>query len=167
MSPKYQPLFEPFTLNNGVSIKNRLTLAPLTLWASHDDGSTSEEELAFFRERATGFGLAVYSATLVSPDGKAFKGQPTAFAKDAAGLQKVAGCLKAQGTKAILQLHHGGGKAVAELVEKVVAPSAFKDGVQALQAVEIEQIIADFAQAAQSARANRRGGGGRSKVIRL
>ncbi|HHW7506885.1 TPA: NADH-dependent flavin oxidoreductase [Mannheimia haemolytica] len=147
MNPKYQPLFEPFELNNGVSVKNRLVLAPLTLWASHDDGTISEDELAFFSRRAVEFGLAVYSATLVSPNGKAFKGQPAAFADNSDGLRQAAATIKNQGAKAILQLHHGGAKAVPELVDEVVAPSAYQDGVRALQAVDIEQIIADFAAA--------------------
>lgn len=38
MNPKYAPLFEPYTLNNGVEIKNRLTVAPLTIYDSGPEG---------------------------------------------------------------------------------------------------------------------------------
>ncbi len=33
MNPKYTPLFQPYTLNNGTVIKNRLTVTPMTYWA--------------------------------------------------------------------------------------------------------------------------------------
>lgn len=32
MKSKYHPLFQPFTLNNGIIIKNRLVVAPMTHW---------------------------------------------------------------------------------------------------------------------------------------
>lgn len=48
MNPKYTPLFQPYTLNNGVVVKNRLVVAPMTHWASNADGSISEGERRFF-----------------------------------------------------------------------------------------------------------------------
>ncbi|MCP1661083.1 2,4-dienoyl-CoA reductase-like NADH-dependent reductase (Old Yellow Enzyme family) [Neisseria perflava] len=32
---KYAPLFQIYTLNNGIEIKNRLVVAPMTHWARH------------------------------------------------------------------------------------------------------------------------------------
>jgi len=34
MNPKYAPLFQTYTLNNGVTIKNRLAVAPMTHFGS-------------------------------------------------------------------------------------------------------------------------------------
>ncbi len=38
MNKKYEPLFQPYTLNNGVEIKNRLVVAPLTVYDAGPDG---------------------------------------------------------------------------------------------------------------------------------
>ena len=38
MNPKYAPLFQTYTLNNGVTIKNRLVVAPMTHLGSQTDG---------------------------------------------------------------------------------------------------------------------------------
>ena len=42
MNPKYAPLFTPYTFNNGVEIKNRLTVAPLTIYDSGEDGEITD-----------------------------------------------------------------------------------------------------------------------------
>lgn len=38
MNSKYAPLFQPYTLNNGITIDNRLVVAPMTHLASNPDG---------------------------------------------------------------------------------------------------------------------------------
>ena len=68
MSLNFSPLFQPYTLNNGIVIKNRLVVAPMTHYGSHADGSISDEERAFLRGRAADFGLFITAATLVSPN---------------------------------------------------------------------------------------------------
>ncbi|MGR6979945.1 NADH-dependent flavin oxidoreductase [Testudinibacter sp. P27/CKL/0425] len=155
MNPKYTPLFQPYTLNNHVEIKNRLVVAPMTHYASNPDGSTSEEELAFLQGRAQDFGLFISAATLVSAEGKAFPGQPTALGEqDLNSLKTVAQTLQAQGAKAILQIHHGGQFAVSDLLNgaEVVAPSANPErGARALTSTEIDALIQAFANAADLA----------------
>jgi|GEM_PF-2053255 NADH:flavin oxidoreductase/NADH oxidase len=42
MNPKYAPLFTPYTFNNGVEIKNRLTVVPLTIYDSGEDGEITD-----------------------------------------------------------------------------------------------------------------------------
>lgn len=51
------PLFSPFTLNNGVEIRNRLVVTPMTHYASNPDGTLSDEEQAFLTGRADDFGI--------------------------------------------------------------------------------------------------------------
>lgn len=41
MDKKYEPLFESYTLPNGVEIRNRFVLAPLTHVSSNEDGTIS------------------------------------------------------------------------------------------------------------------------------
>lgn len=151
MNPKYSPLFEPYILNNGVSIKNRFTVAPMTHFASHDDGSISDEERIFLNDRFDGFGLFIAAATLVSPEGKAFVGQPEAISeKDLPSLSEVAQIAKRQGATSILQIHHGGNLSIPELLngKDMVAPSADeKSGARALTDQEIKALVSAFANA--------------------
>lgn len=155
MNPKYSPLFQPYTLNNGVMIKNRLVVAPMTHFASNDDGSLSQEEHAFIQGRAENFGLFISAATLVSPEGKAFVGQPEAISdKDLPSLKAVANLIKSQGAKAILQIHHGGKLSIDELLNgaEMVAPSEdLQSGSRELTHSEINDLIRAFANAADLA----------------
>ncbi|MGV6988406.1 NADH-dependent flavin oxidoreductase [Testudinibacter sp. P80/BLE/0925] len=155
MNPKYAPLFQPYTLNNGVEIKNRLTVAPMTHYAANPDGSASAEELAFLQDRAQDFGLFITAATLVSAEGKAFPGQPHAISNsDLASLKTVAQTIQTQGAKAILQIHHGGQLTIKDLIgtADVVAPSANPERqARALSEQEIEALIRAFANAADLA----------------
>lgn len=155
MNPKYAPLFQPYTLNNGVTIKNRFTVAPMTHFASHEDGSISDEERHFLTDRFDGFGLFIAAATLVSPEGKAFVGQPEAIGeKDLPSLREVVRIAKQQGATAVLQIHHGGHLSLPELLKgrEMVAPSADeKSGARALTDEEIRNLISAFANAAHLA----------------
>lgn len=145
MDNRFSPLFEPFTLNNAVTIDNRLVVAPMTHYSSHDDGSLSDEERAFLAGRATGFGMFITAATLVSPEGKAFTGQPYAF-RDAhlPSLTETAALIKGQGAKAILQIHHGGDRAI---VDGAVSPSG-TGTTRALADNDIQSLVTAFGKAA-------------------
>ncbi len=155
MNSKYTPLFQPYTLNNGIEIKNRLVVAPMTHYASNPDGSVSEEELAFLQRRAQNFGLFITAATLVSPEGKAFPGQPYAIsAADLPSLKTVAKTLQDQGAKAILQIHHGGQLALKNLIgeaDVVTASNNPERHARALIETEIVSIINAFANATELA----------------
>ncbi|MFQ6734232.1 oxidoreductase [Virgibacillus tibetensis] len=54
MNTKYQAIFESLTLPSGVTLKNRVLMAPMTNASSNEDGSVSEQELAYYRESAEG-----------------------------------------------------------------------------------------------------------------
>lgn len=72
MNPKYKSLFETFTLPSGVTLKNRITMAPMTNFASHENGEVSDQELAYYRERSGGVGAVITACVYVTPDGKGF-----------------------------------------------------------------------------------------------
>ena len=160
MNPKYAPLFQPYTLNNGVAIPNRLVVAPLTHWASHPDGSISEGERRFLQSHGEGFGLFISAATLVAAGGKSFAGEPEALGeKDLPSLCEVASILKSHGAKAILQLHHGGHNIEPALSPKaaLLAPSdspvtgsrtAKNVRVRGMDEAQVRGMITAFAQAA-------------------
>ncbi|QNF29784.1 hypothetical protein HUW50_21190 [Metabacillus sp. KUDC1714] len=37
MSGKYSNLFKSFTFKNGITLNNRVVMAPMTTWSSNDD----------------------------------------------------------------------------------------------------------------------------------
>ena len=107
MKEKYTSMFESLTLPNGVTLKNRFVLAPMTHYSSNPDGTISNQEIPYIAQRSRDIGMVITAATNVSDNGKAFPGQPS-IAKDTyiAGLKKLANTIKAEGAKAIIQLHH-------------------------------------------------------------
>ncbi|QIA77834.1 NADH-dependent flavin oxidoreductase [Rodentibacter caecimuris] len=152
---KFQPFLEPYTLNNGITIKNRLAVAPMTHFASHNDGTISEEERVFLSNRASDIGLFIAAATLVADGGKAFYGQPEAIHESQLDSLKVtADIIKNQGAKAILQIHHGGKLAITELLnckDKVAPSEDESSGSRALTNNEIHKLISSFANATELA----------------
>lgn len=151
MNPKYSPLFQPYTLNNNIQIKNRLAVAPLTHWASNPDGSLSENERLFLSNRANDIGLFILAATIVSENGGTIVGQPQALnASNIPCLKERADIIKKQGAKAILQLHHGGRFTEPKYLngkDKISASDEPKTGARAATKEDIEKVIKGFANA--------------------
>ncbi|WP_196805482.1 NADH-dependent flavin oxidoreductase [Methylobacterium sp. 77] len=118
-------LFEPFELNAGVALRNRVAMAPMTTWASNDDGTVSDAEDAYYRRRVSGVGLVITGCTHVQANGVGFTGEFAAH-DDAfiPSLTRLAVAAKSGGAPAILQIFHAGAKAPPDLVPEVVAASA-------------------------------------------
>lgn len=155
MNPKYATLFQTYTLNNGVTIKNRLVVAPMTHFGSQADGLISDQERTFLSNRAGDMGMFITAATLVQKDGKAFHGQPEATGEHCLdSLKETAQILQQQGAKAILQIHHGGSKAMDDLLDgldKISASASEAEHAREATAKEVEALIASYAQAADLA----------------
>jgi len=119
-------LFEKFKLNNGVEVPSRLGVPPMTLFCQNPDGSVSDAERAFFRDRGENVGLYILGAVAVTQEGIAFPGGPRAINEsDFAANAERAKLIKDQGALAINQLHHGGLFAVkAYSGVNPIAPSA-------------------------------------------
>ncbi|AIQ20414.1 NADH-dependent flavin oxidoreductase [Paenibacillus sp. FSL H7-0357] len=152
MNPKYQPLMEPFRFKNGVEVKNRVVLAPMTISYSQQDGTLSDEITAYYESRSNGVGIAVTGSTVVTPNGKMFGGEVGADRDDMIpSLQRLATAIKKHGAKAILQIFHGGRECLPEVVpngEIVSASAVAKEGgsviPRALEEKEIIEIIHAF-----------------------
>ncbi|MEN2006152.1 NADH-dependent flavin oxidoreductase [Staphylococcus haemolyticus] len=159
MNKKYEKLFETVTLPNGVELKNRFVLAPLTHISSNDDGTISDVEIPYIEKRSKDVGLAINAASNVNDIGKAFPGQPSvAHDSDIEGLKRLAQAMKKNGAKALVQIHHGGAQALANLTPNgdVVAPSPItlksfgqqhEHDAREITPKEIEQTIKDFGEA--------------------
>lgn len=148
-------LFKPLEFKNGSVMKNRFMLAPLTNTQSHEDGRLSDDEYRFLTMRAKGdFGLTMTCASHVQANGKGFSGQLGCFSdKHLEGLTRLSGGIRAEGSLAVLQLHHAGMRSPAELIDgQPVCPSDNAEtGARALGLAEVEQLREDFINAAERA----------------
>ena len=144
--------FDVVTFSHGPAMKNRFMLAPLTNEQSHADGTLSDEEYRWLTYRAEGgFGLTMTCASHVQRVGQAFTGQLGCYSDDhLPGLTRLAAGIKEHGSLAIIQLHHGGRRANAELIgTQPVSPCPDPDaGSREMSTEEIEQLIVDFIAAA-------------------
>jgi 2,4-dienoyl-CoA reductase-like NADH-dependent reductase (Old Yellow Enzyme family) len=158
-------LFEKYTLNNKVEVPGLLVVAPLTLFGSNPDGSVSDEEREYLKERAKGMGLYILGATAVSQEGIAFYNQPRALSdKDIPANEERVKIIKEQGALAINQIHHGGClahikysgvpmKAVsAEVANQYLKAKGMideKDVLTEFTDEDIKRLIDDFARATE------------------
>ena len=149
-------LFQTLSFKNGSVMKNRFALAPLTNSQSHDDGRLSDDEFMWLTMRAKGgFGLTMTCASHVQAIGKGFPGQLGCFSDDhLEGLTRLAAGIKAEGSLAVVQLHHAGMRSPSEEINgQAVCPSDNTEtGARALGLEEVEQLKEDFILAAERAR---------------
>lgn len=146
-------ILQPFTLPNGTELKNRLLMAPMTTCTGYFDGTVTSELVEYYRARAGSIGTIIVECCFIDDYGLAF---PGAIGIDndekIAGLAKIAEAIKAEGSKAILQIYHGGRMVDPQLIggRQPVAPSAIaapRDGAampRALSGEEVEGMIAKF-----------------------
>lgn len=159
MSNKYDSLFEPITLGNGVESKNRFAMAPMLVFASNQDGSISQDDIEYFKLRNDTGGLIITGAAAVSEEGLGIITQMAVYEdENVEGLKKLSDVIKSKGNKAIMQLHNAGREALGAYMRygKVLAPSPidfpFLDYVpEELTHEQILSIIDDFGQATRRA----------------
>ena len=68
-------VFSEYTLKEGVVLKNKLVLAPMTTYSSNEDLTVSQEELTYYNSRAKQFGMIITAACAVSKNAQAFNRQ--------------------------------------------------------------------------------------------
>jgi len=160
MNPNYQDLFSPFTFENGIELKNRLVMAPMTHYSSNPDGTVTDEELTYYARRSKGVSMVITACTYVTPNGKGFHNE---FAGDRdemiPSLSQLAKAIKDQGAKAILQIFHGGRMCPPDLVPNgdIVSASAVPVEIEgaktprALTESEVDEIIDAFGETTRRA----------------
>lgn len=166
MNQDNQSLLSPFTLPNGVELKNRLVMAPMTNFSSHPDGTVTDAEVNYYARRSAGVSMVVTACTYVTPNGKGFHGEFGADSDEMIpSLKRLADAIKEQGAKAVLQIFHGGRMCPPELVPngEIVSASdipAEKGGVstdepdvkpRALTESEVEAMIHAFGETTRRA----------------
>lgn len=100
---------EAFEFHSGVRLRNRVVMSPMTTVQSFFNGTVTEDEIAYYRERATGVGAVITGLANVQDGGKGWPGE-LSIAHDAQlpELTKLASAIHDGGAKAIVQIFHGG-----------------------------------------------------------
>ena len=151
----------PFKFTNGLEIKNRVIMSPMTTMSSFYNGMITADELNYYAARAGGPGMIITGVANVSDSGKGFEGE-LSVAHDTMipGLKSLANAIHQNGTKAILQIFHAGRKSNTKILrgQNAVSASAIaatypadSEKPRALSADEILQIIKDFGDATKRA----------------
>jgi len=129
MNEKYSNLMESFTFKNGVTLRNRVVMAPMTTWASNDDYTISDAEVNYYKKRVTGVGMVITGCTRVQPNGIGFANEFAAYDDSfIPSLRKLAEATKSGGAQALLQIFHAGNKALPAFTPNgdVVSSSALE-----------------------------------------
>src|SRR3954468_16027169 len=131
MTKPNKELFQPFTFKKGITVNNRIAMAPMTTWASNDDYTISDDEVKHYTARVKGIGLIITGCTRVTPNGIGFTHEYACYDNSfLPSLKKLAAAAKSDGAPAILQIYHAGNKAISELIPggDVVSASAVEVG---------------------------------------
>lgn len=164
MTRSTDPLFQSFSFDNGLTVRNRVVMAPMTTWSANADETISDDELAYYRARAKGAGMVLTGCAHVQESGIGFTDEFAAYDdRFIPSLRRLAKAAKSGGAPAILQIFHAGNKAVTSLIpdgdlvsaSAVAAPKGpFNDGKQASRALTHEEIltaVTDFGEATRRA----------------
>jgi N-ethylmaleimide reductase len=162
-------LFDPLRVG-AWELPNRIVMAPLT--RNRADRATlavKPMHAEYYRQRA-GAGMIVTEATQIRPDGQGYIDTPGIYSPEqVAAWRTVTEAVHAAGGRIVLQLWHVGRISHVKLLggNKPIAPSAIRakaktftpDGFEdvseprALELDEIPQLVADYAAAAENAKA--------------
>ncbi|OLN22537.1 NADH-dependent flavin oxidoreductase [Domibacillus antri] len=159
MNKKYLPLFQPFTFKSGIETDNRIVMAPMTNFSSNEDGTVSDDEVAYYVRRSNGVGMVITACTYVTLNGKGFDGEFGGHSDEMIpSLRRLASAIKGEGAKVILQIFHGGRMAPPHLVDgDVVSASAVPAEAEGspvpreLSAAEVDEIIKAFGETTRRA----------------
>ena len=157
---KNKDIFNPVLLPNGITLKNRIMMAPMTTCSGFYEGSVTHDLIEYYRARAGEIGTIIVECGFVDNKGLAFPGAIGLDNDDKIeGLAKVAQAIKEKGSKAVIQVYHGGRMVDPKLIggQSPVGPSAIaapRPGAATpieLTADEVEQMIDKFGQAVRRA----------------
>lgn len=159
-------LFTPFTLSSGLTLKNRILMAPLTRCMA-DDNLVPTQAMADYYQKRAGTGLIISEAIIIRPDGQGYPNTTGLFtSQQIQGWRKVTEAVHNNGGKIFAQLWHVGRVAHPHFFGggDVLAPSAI--GIEgsvprmreltyqtpkAVTQSDIDSLIRDYAKAAENA----------------
>lgn len=151
---------QPFTLKSGVTLNNRILMAPMTISASQANGDVTEEELAYYHRRAkSGIGAVITACAYINDLAPGFPDSVGAESDERIpSLKQLADSIHSGGAKAILQIYHAGRMTNSRLIgQQPVSASdipALRPNAETprpLTEEEIKATIQDFAEATRRA----------------
>lgn len=160
MTEGKQTFLTNFTFNNGVKVKNRLALSPMTNSQSEEDGFLGDDEYRWLLSRAEGgFGIVTTCAAYIMPSAKAWRGQLAIYDDEQIlALRELTDDIRAQGSISIMQIFHGGLRCPSTMTgQQPVSASEYEldfpgfEKPRALSKIEIFHIVNEFANAAERA----------------
>lgn len=161
MTTPYKNILSPFRFAvSGLKVNSRIALAPMTTYSGNEDGTVSEDEIAYYRNRNQSAGLLISACAYIMPQGKGFHGQIGAHTDDMIpSLRRIAEALKENGGKAVLQIYHGGRmSAIEELPDRqsvsASAVASLREGAQIPREMtqhEIKETIQAYGEACRRA----------------
>src|SRR5690554_169852 len=121
----YPILFEPYRLNDRLTLANRIVMAPLTR-SMAGPGLVPTRAMADYYGRRADAGLIVSEATIIRPDGQGYPDTPGIYSQaQIDGWKPVTAAVHRRGGKIFLQLWHVGRLAHSHFTgAQPVAPSA-------------------------------------------
>lgn len=159
-------LFQPYALNDTITLNNRILMAPLTRCMA-DENLVPTTAMAEYYARRADAGLIISEAVIIRPDGQGYPNTPGLFSDaQIAGWQQVTTKVHENGGKIFAQLWHTGRVAHPYFFQQgdVLAPSAIavEGNVPRMReltyqlpkpvtSADIESLIADYVLAAENA----------------
>lgn len=150
-----------YTLKNGVQLKNRVVMLPMTIAASFADGVITNDEIDYYTARSGGVGMLITAVANINDLGKGFEGQPSIAEDDKIPrLKLLADAIKKDGTKAVIQIFSAGRQANTAILRGQQPVSASPVAAEyppnsevprELTAAEIDATIKDFGEATRRA----------------
>nr|WP_242868529.1 NADH-dependent flavin oxidoreductase [Weissella oryzae] len=149
-----------YTFKSGVTVSNRIVMAPLTQTMGNQDETVSPAELAWYRLHSGDAGMIITGSSHVSALGKGFEGEFGAYDdRFIPSLRDAAAAIKSRGSKAILQIFDAGRISSTKILRgrSIVSASANRaprDGYEtprALDAQEVLETIKNFGEATRRA----------------
>ncbi len=155
----FPALFSPLTIR-GITIPNRIVMAPMSSKLGNRDGTVSEGSAAYYRERAAG-GTGMITVEYNCIDSREGRSNPRQLLLDEdryiVAHKRLSDLIRAEGATPAIQLHHSGRQTSPDYNKgnQPVSASPFgsttyteNGGARALRPEEIERLIEKFAQAA-------------------
>lgn len=138
---------------NGMRLKNRLVLPPLTTNYGSPDGYVTDNVIEFYAGRAKDAGLGIVEAATVRGDGRIVAGSLGLWDDGhVSGMARLADAIQSSGAAAVVQISHAGARCFPSggaLQGASPSAFAFRPDVEPIpmSQEQIDTMVADFAAA--------------------
>jgi 2,4-dienoyl-CoA reductase-like NADH-dependent reductase (Old Yellow Enzyme family) len=139
---------------NGMRLRNRVALPPLTTNYGSPQGLVTNEIIQFYKERSRDVGLVIVEASAARAGGRIVPGSLGLWEDgQVAGMARLADSIRKLGAAAVVQINHAGARCFpGGGAMQGASPSgfAFRPDVVpfTMSAQQIDQMVVDFADAA-------------------